>query len=116
MEGRRCFPAPGLTRRVRAAFALAGFSIVLGASLLGVGCASTDSGESLRGEVVDSRTSMGYTGEPRYFVTVECHEATGAFSRLTLEVSQDEWMPFHSGGAEVCVLPHFGGFRIARCN
>jgi hypothetical protein len=116
MEGRRSSLAPGLTRRVRTAFVPAGFSIVLGASLLGVGCASTDSGSSLRGEVVDSRTSMGYASEPRYFVTVECHEATGAFSRLTLEVSRDDWMRFHSGGAEVCVLPHFGGFRLARCN
>ena len=65
---------------------------------------------------MDSRTSMGYAGEPRYFVTVECHETTGAFSRLTLEVTQDDWMRFDSGGAEVCVQPHFGGFRIALCN
>ena len=115
MEGRRSSPAPGLRRRVRSAFDCTAFSIALGASLLGVRCASTDSGETLRGEVVDSQTSTGYTGEARYFVTVECHEATGAFSRLTFEVNQDDWMRFHSSGAEVCVLPHFGGFRLARC-
>ena len=116
MEGHRRFPAPGLFRRIPTAFMPAAFSIVLGASLLGVGCASTDSGESLRGEVVDFRTSLGYAGEPRYFVTVECPETTGVFSRLTLEVNQGDWMRFHSSGAEVCVLPHFDGFRLARCD
>src|SRR5262249_38678676 len=84
-------------------------SIVLGASLLAVGCASTDSGESLRGEVVDSRTSLGYTGETRYFVTVETHEATGAFSWLTLEVNQDDWMRFHSSGGKAASCSTSGG-------
>ena len=69
----------------------------------------------MRGEVVDSRTALGW-GEPHYYVTVECHEREGAFSRLTFEVNQDDWMRFRSAGREVCVLPTFGSYRLARCN
>ncbi|HKF43815.1 MAG TPA: hypothetical protein VKG01_11990 [Thermoanaerobaculia bacterium] len=42
---------------------------------------------------------------------------TGAFSRLTFEVNQDDWMRFHTGAQEVCVSPSFGGLiRLTRCN
>ena len=116
MEGSLVSPAPLPTRLVRSALFSAAFSLVLAVSLLAGGCASAETGESLRGEVVDSRTLLG-PGDVRYLVTVECREATGTFSRLTFEVNQDEWMRFHSSGQEVCVLPQFaGGYRLIRCN
>jgi hypothetical protein len=79
------------------------------------GCASTEPAESLRGEVVDSRSSTGFGGELHYFLTVECREAKGALSRLTFEVQRDDWMRFHSTGEEVCLVPQFGDVRLSRC-
>ena len=69
----------------------------------------------MRGEVVDSRSQLGW-GDPHYYVTVECHERAGAFSRLTFEVTQDDWMRFRAVGREVCVQSFLRSYRLARCD
>jgi hypothetical protein len=90
--------------------------IVLSTLSFATGCASKGSEKTFRGEVVDSRSALGYTGDPHYFVTVECREGNGALSRLTFEVNREDWMRFHPGGEEICLIPSFGSLRLARCN
>lgn len=89
--------------------------LVLASALVGSACATTEIAESLRGEVVDSRSGLGYAGQPRYFLTIECRENPGVLSRMTFEVNQEEWMRFHSTGEEVCLIPHMGTFRLSHC-
>jgi hypothetical protein len=90
-------------------------SLLLFSSLFAAGCASTEPEESMRGEVVDSRSAWDYGGGLHYFLTVECREAKGALSRLTFEVKQDDWMRFRSTGEEVCLVPQFGALQLSRC-
>jgi hypothetical protein len=114
MEGLVSVHTPGVSRRRSAALLLLPFVLVF-SSLLATSCASTDLQESMRGEVVDSRSATGYGGQLHYFLTVECRETKGALSRVTLEVGQEEWLRFHSTGAEVCLIPQFGDLRLSRC-
>ena len=116
MEGLVSVHTPGVSRR-RSATLLSLPFVLLFSSLFAAACASTSTepAESLRGEVVDSRSATGYGGELRYFLTVECREAKGALSRLTFEVKRDDWMRYHSTGEEVCLTPQLGDFQLSRC-
>jgi hypothetical protein len=113
MEGLVSVHTPVSRRRSAALFLL--LLLMFFSSLCVAACASTEPEESLRGEVVDSRSATGYSGELRYFVTVECREAKGALSRVTLEVKQDDWLRFHSMGEEVCLVPQFGDLHLSHC-
>jgi hypothetical protein len=114
MDGLVSVDTPGVSRRRSAAFFLLPL-LLLFSSLFAAGCASTDPDESLRGEVVDSRSATGYGGQLHYFLTVECREARGALSRVTLEVGPEDWLRFHSMGEEVCLVPQLGDLRLSRC-
>jgi hypothetical protein len=114
MEGPVSVHTPGVSRRRSTAFFLLPL-LLLFSSLFAAACATANLAESLRGEVVDSRSATGYGGQLHYFLTVECREAKGALSRVTLEVKQEDWMRFHSTGEEVCLVPQFGDLRLSRC-
>lgn len=114
MEGLVSVHTPGVSRRRSAAFLQLPFSLLF-SSLLASGCGSTAPEESLRGEVVDSRSATGYGGELHYWLTVECREAKGALSRFTLEVNLNDWLRFHSMGEEVCLVPQFGDLHLSHC-
>lgn len=114
MDGLVSVHTPGVSRRRSAALLLLPI-LLLFSSLFAAACASTEPDESLRGEVVDSRSAWGNSGELHYFVTVECREAKGALSRFTFEVKRDDWMRFHSTGEEVCLIPQLGDFQLSRC-
>lgn len=114
MEGLESVHTPGVSRRRSTAFLTLPFMLLF-SSLFAAACASIEPAESLRGEVVDSRSATGYGGELRYFLTVECREAKGALSRLTFEVKRDDWMRYHSTGEEVCLTPQVDNIQLSRC-